>query len=305
MFVSSRNSASLSSVSIVDFNTLIVSLIRRLLRTVSFLVMLHVRNTQSEDPPTVTVADVRTAVDILGLPRHFQTHFQTLPRRMDPFGVRCTGSKTIYWNTHPMKEGEIQSLDVAEAVLMDKTSGRRRVDSKVPWPEEWDVHRGFNWKTQVAQPDGDFLKTDSEMENPQRFVTTEAISEFQVQDTSPAGRRRRPKVDMDQEEDVLLNAETAYLDALDTQQGKLELGWLTRYMKDGVTRARRWKKEASKSLTSNEETRTAKNKWGKIRKRFMAKFGEDWCCYPWDGVTVEGTDWEQPPQEWKLFQKET
>jgi hypothetical protein len=69
----------------------------------------------------------------------------------------------------------------------------------------------------------------------------------------------RPKPDMVHEEQTFLEAETAYLDALDAQSGHLESEWLSRYMKDGEIGARRWKKNVYKNMTTNEETQTAKH----------------------------------------------
>jgi hypothetical protein len=112
-----------------------------------------------------------------------------------------------------------------------------------------------------------------------------------------------PNEDIEQDENILLDAETAYLDALDAQCGQMELEWLNRYMKQGELRARRWRKDARKTFTLNEDVRVAKRRWGKVHKRFTRKFGGDWGSYPWDGVGVEGIGWERPPEDWQLFQK--
>src|SRR5947207_94498 len=69
MLAPSKTPAILSSSTVEELNTVVTTLTKRLLRTVSFLVLSRARNAQSQH--VVTVSDVRTAVDLLSLPRHF------------------------------------------------------------------------------------------------------------------------------------------------------------------------------------------------------------------------------------------
>jgi hypothetical protein len=310
MFVSSNASASLSSGVISGFETLIAALTRRLLCTVIFLVVSRVRNSQLTSPPTITTTDIRTAVDILGFPRHFRAHFMSLPSRMYPMGVRCIhGTKTNYWEKFgTKKEEKIEDLETVEAILNSAPIPKRTnsVDTKDIWPEEWSPRHGFKWEVETEQSD-EGKESDSEFENSSGSVEMETpeigIAQADERDGSLSPRIWRPKPDMVHEEQTLLEAETTYLDALDAQSGHLESEWLSRYMKDGEIGARRWKKNAYKNMTTNEETRTAKHNWEKVRRRFTRKFGRDWCSFAWDGVGMEGNRWEQPPEDWQLFQK--
>jgi hypothetical protein len=263
--------------------------------------MSQARNTQSV-ASVVNATDIRTAVDILGFPRHFRVHFQTLPRRLYPFGVRCTGSKTNYYKDYGMKSGEkVESLDAVEAVLNSiPKSARARVDTRKQWPEEWDRRHGFKWRTEIEESIQN-EDSESEIELPPGFVKME-IQNLEGREISPS--LFRPSEDREQEENILLDAETAYLDALDAQCGQIELEWLNRYMKEGELRARRWREDARETFTLNEDVRAAKRHWGKVQKRFTRKFGGDWGAYPWDGVGVEGIGWERPPEDWQLFQKQ-
>src|SRR5271169_4431330 len=128
MLAPSRSLAQLSSTLQTEFENIIHTLTKRLIRTVHFLVLSHSRNIRSTR--IVTVVDVRTAVDLLGLPRSFADHFATLPDRISDT-VAITGSKTY---------NHLTSEKIEE--ILSHVGKRRRADTRREWSEEWDRDHG-------------------------------------------------------------------------------------------------------------------------------------------------------------------
>lgn len=286
MLAPSKTPAVLSSTLVDELNIVTTTLTQRLLRTISFLVLSRARNAQSA--PTVTVSDVRTAVDLLSLPRYFSAHFSTLPSRMHEMGVKIMGCKDNYYRPFGMEGGEkcFDPLTV-EKVLTARLSHRRRADTRDRWPEEWNLSHGFKWETQSDE--GEESSSESEEMNIQM------PEDFRAMSVSPPPKSR--KEDIMDEEDELLNAETSYLDAYDAEYSHIEMERLNQYIKDGNTVAGKTYKEAMKSFPATNAT-----EWNKIRKRFIAKHGYDWALYDQEIIGPEGTAYESP-QEWELFQK--
>ena len=286
MLAPSKTPAVVSSTTVEELDTVITTLTKRLLRTVSFLVFSRARNTQS--PPMVTVSIVRTAVDLLHLPRHFSAHFSTLPSRMHEMGVNIMGCKDNYYQHFGMEGGE-KCFDprTVEAVLTARPSYRRRVDARDRWPEEWNPNHGFKWETQSNEVEESFSESE-EMDIP-------IPEDFRTMSVSPPPKSL--KEDITDEEDELLNSETSYLDEYDAEYSQIEMKRLSQYIKYGNTVAGKTYKEAMESFPATKPT-----EWNKIRKRFIAKHGCDWALYDQEIIGTDGTAYETP-QEWELFQK--
>src|SRR5438045_5711211 len=135
MFAPSGSPAQLSSTLQNEFEHIIHTLTKRLLRTIYFLVLIHSRNIRSTR--VVTVVDVQTAVDLLSLPRSFADHFSTLPNRISDT-VAITGSKTY---------NDLTGEKIDE--ILSRVGKRRRADSRREWPEEWDRDYGFKWDSET------------------------------------------------------------------------------------------------------------------------------------------------------------
>lgn len=286
MLAPSKTPAVLSSTLVDELNIVITTLTPRLLRTISFLVLSRARNAKSA--PIVTVSDVRTAVDLLSLPRHFSAHFSTLPSRMHEMGVKIMGCKDNYYQRFGMEGGEkyFDPLTV-EKVLTARMSHRRRADTRDRWPEEWNLSDGFKWETQSNEGE----ESSSELEE----MDIQIPEDFRTMSVSPPPKSR--KEDITDEEDELLNAETSYLDSYDAEYSQIEMERLSQYIKDGNTVAGKICKESMKSFPVAKAT-----EWNKTRKRFVAKHGYDWALYDQEITGPEGTAYESP-QEWELFQK--
>src|SRR5208282_2287584 len=194
MLAPSKTPAVVSSTIVDELNTVITTLTKRLLRTISFLVLSRARNAQS--PPIVTVSDVRTAVDILSLPRQFSAHFSSLPTRMHEMGVKIMGCKDNYYQRFGMGGGE-KCFDptTVEAVLTARSSHRRRVDTRDRWPEEWNPNYGFKWETQCNEEE----ESSSESEE----TDIQIPEDFRTMSVSPPPKSC--KEDITEEEDELSN----------------------------------------------------------------------------------------------------
>ena len=288
MLAPSKPLAVLSSATVDELNTAITTLTKRLLRTVSFLVLSRSRNAQST--PVVTISDVRTAVDLLSLPRHFSAHFSSLPTRMHKMGVKIMGCKDNYYQRFGMGGGgKCFDPTTVEAVLTARSNHRRRADTRDRWPEEWDPNHGFKWETQYDE--GEESSSGSEE------IDIQIPENFRTMSVSPPPKSR--KEDITEEEGELLNAEVSYLDAYDAEYSKIEMERWSQYIKYGNAVAGKTYKEAMKSFPTTKST-----EWNNSRKRFIAKHGYDWALYDQEIIGIDGTAFETP-QEWELFQKHT
>lgn len=302
MLAPSNTPAKLSSPIIKDMDDLIISLTRRLLRTVSCLVSTRHRNMPSTSP-MVTVPDVHTAVDLLALPRYFSQHFTTLPRRMHQMGVKLAGIKGTYYKDFGMDGGhKIVTPEIMESILTTGPPSRRsRVDTRVKWPVAWDISKGFNWDSELVQEEASNLEAEAQTENGEMEVP-EILEGLELLSRSPSPARRR-KVDREMEENTLLEAEAAYLDALDEQWAEIEQRHLTDFIKHGEASARRSQRHAIKTFLPSDETKKREARWRKVKKCFIARYGYDWVSYPEEIAGDEGKGWEHPPENWELVQK--
>jgi hypothetical protein len=252
------------------FNTVIMAQTRRLLETVSFLVEARARNTQSQR--LVTMDDVYTAVDILGLPRHFALHFSTLPSRILILRESLEG-KSITSNT------QNEDLEAGKVIQYS-----RFTKLKTQFPDKWDIKRGFDWKKHPEKADLDDETAEISSEDPD---PTEDESEEQDE------REEQDESDGD-EEAALLDAETEYLETYDAQLDHIELDRLRNLIKMGTRKAHALHRAALKKFPSKQTFR-ARKKWHSSQKRWVSK-RQSWVDYQ-DG---EG---DMEPREWEAFWK--
>jgi hypothetical protein len=271
-----------------DLNEIIISVTRKLVRTSHFLASSRFRRAPSTNPLTVTVADAHTAIDLLSLPRHLSTYFSTLPSRMRPFGVSFIGATNPYYSEFGMKAGEqYTSADVMETVLNARGPGKRaRSDSRQVWPEEWDINQGFQWKEdEPEQEEGEDVDLNDDVDRELEDSDSDLSSLLSLRGSS---RRRRSNKDgdkttlwdtVDQGLDEVLNAETAYLDALDGQWGEIEVARLKQHVNYGEETARQEFEKSVENFNLEETTKRLKDGWHEKRKQFRSRFKTNWDVY--------------------------
>jgi len=318
MFPHKKIDATLSAETIIEFENQIKEITRRLIQTTIFLADSFARNSRKvEGSLCVSISDVRTAVDILSLPRHFRRHFSTLPTRMGPFGTTFTGNEKQYYGKSGVKRKIEATIDDTEAALICGDVARNT--SRVSWPPEWEINKGFNWDVHSEAEDQheveDQMLTDSDLP----YASDEEHTSNGPDDglsTPQYSERLHRKYRIVKEEDTLLSAETGYLDAVDSQRQEIELNYLNNYVKQGQRVARRSREEAIQTLnfTSSKQTKPQIHKqyqrmkehkkvWDTIRRRFTLLFGPGWADYKRDIVSIEGAGWERPAQEWEVIEK--
>jgi hypothetical protein len=109
------------------------------------------------------------------------------------------------------------------------------------------------------------------------------------------------EVDMEEAENFLLDAETTYLDALDTQSSQLELRKLYNHTKHGIFVSQR-KHKANLAALSTEMTEDSRRKWEANVRQFCRLHGYEWAEYEDEIVDVEGREWDRV-EEWEGWQK--
>lgn len=312
MLAPSETPVKLTSTAIEKLDNIIETLTRRLLRTVLFLVLSHARNGQAKS--IVTVSDVRTAIDLLSLPRRFATHFTTLPRRMHEMGVTITGSKTNYYKQFGMKGKEkVTDPDTVETILSTRPARpEARSNTRHPWPEEWDINHGFNWESQFVEenPICDQSSDDEEEKLPDGVIDIELAemsNEHERTSLTPSSPsvsvNSEPPCDTADGEDRLLDTEMQYLDALDSRLSEIEQRRLNDYIEHGDSYARKNYKQAIKAFRNDIDASISS--WRALQKRFTAEFGFSWSEYSSED-DIGGPEEEcNAPQEWELFQKQT
>jgi hypothetical protein len=305
MLSPAKSPAKLSTQAIADMNTVIISLTRRLIRTVSLLVQSRTRDSKSNGP--VSVSDVRAALDILNLPRSFENHFTTLPRRLHDMGVTFIGNTSDYYNIYGRGE-KVITPDVAVLLLSAKQRGGR-ARTTLQWPAEWDINHGFDWE---AIPAEGSVTTDDGSDSESEGGLPDGLEELEIPHIAEEFQNHSPpappapwhrKYCMTDEDDTLLEKETAYLDDLDAQRAQIEQNRLYRRIKEGTVFARRCYRDKMKSFKLSEQTRASKKSWSKARRRYILTFGYDWGSYDRDVVSVEGEGWEGPSEQWEMFRK--
>jgi hypothetical protein len=309
MLAPSKSPMKLTSTTIEKLDDIIEVLTRRILRTVFFIVLSHARNGQAKS--MITVSDVRTAIDLLSLPRRFATHFTTLPRRMHEMGVAITGSKTNYYKKFGMKGKEkVTDPEIVESILSARPAcPRPRSDTRYPWPEEWDINHGFKWESQFMEenPVHD-RSSDGEEELPDGFMDIETaemadeVGGTSLPPSSPSVSENSELArDMEDEEEGLLHAEMLYLDALDVRLSQIEQNRLNDYIEHGESYARKNHKQAIKVFRNDVDI--SRRSWRAQQKQFSAEFGFSWTEYSLEDETG-GTEMEwNATQEWELFRK--
>jgi hypothetical protein len=306
MLSPTKSPVRLSPQTIADLNTVIISLTRRIIQTVSLLVCSRTRDSKSNGP--VSVLEVRAALDILNLPRSFEKHFATLPGRLHSMGVTFIGNTSDFYKIYGRGE-KVTTHDVAEHLLSGKQRGRAR--TLFQWPAEWDINHGFDWETipiDQSSPTDDGSESDSEIGSPNDPEELEIshISEDDQDRTSPPPpppAHWYRKSSMIDDDGALLEKETAYLDDLDAQRGQIEQNRLNRRIKEGTAFAQRCYRDEMKSFKLSEQTRASRKSWTKARRRYTATFGDDWGSYDRDVVSIEGEGWEGPSERWEMFRK--
>jgi len=109
------------------------------------------------------------------------------------------------------------------------------------------------------------------------------------------------EVDMEEAENFLLDVETTYLDALDTQSSQLELERLHNHINHGIFVSQR-KYKASLAALSPEMTEDRRRKWEADVRQFCRLYGYEWAEYDDEIVDVEGREWDRV-EEWERMQK--
>ena len=198
---------------------------------------------------------------------------------------------------------------------------RRRSNTPLPWPEEWDRRNGFEWPLQGVESVGQGntvedsgTENDEEDDGEDWFETRvpegfeeESDSdvpgipdEFTRESISPDPPSCR-ETDMQEAEDNLLNTETTYLDALDAQSSQIELDKLNQHIKHGVFVSRRKYRSAVADLSS-ADIEHKRRKWKSALRRQCRLHGYEWAQYSDEIVDVEGREWDVV-EEWETLQK--
>lgn len=261
------------------FNTVIISQTRRLVETVSFLVQARTRNTQAQT--VVTTKDVGTAVDILGLPRHFAQHFSTLPHRIPVLRESLEGKSITSTDT--------QDQDDEKTIRYS-----RFTKTKLQRLDKWDINHGFEWDREEDPRNeelDDTLSTPADdttdISSPDLDETLEPMEDESDGEEDSEGRDG---------ETTLLDAETAYLEAYDAQLSCIELDRLHTLIKRGARKAHAFHRAALKTFPSKHVDR-ARKKWSKTQRELMYKTEERRVDYG------DGEEGEMEPREWEGFWK--
>jgi len=197
---------------------------------------------------------------------------------------------------------------------------RRRSNTPLPWPDEWDRRTGFAWplksvevagRRNTAEESGSEEKEVEEkdwfeMSVPEGFEEesdsdgTGIPDEFVRQSMSPDPPPRR-EIDLEEAEDALLNTETKYLDAVDAQASQIELDRLHQHIKHGLLVSRRNFLSAVAALSS-DATENTRLQWEAALRRHCKAHGYEWAEYPGELVGIEGKEWDTT-EEWETWQK--
>jgi hypothetical protein len=308
--------ASVSRELCLELEKEITELTRRLVGASIFLAGLRTEKARQQGQPgLVGSADVRTAVDLLGLPRHFRKHFSTLPTRMERFGTEIIGIGNYSYRELGMDKKDSTTVQIAEAVLTLRDSGGM-TKHLAPWPTEWNIDNGFRWSAKAEEKYESNFETASSPDTEQSLEKMESVAEqdWIVDPENILRHRRRNRISED--DDALLDAETEYLDTIDTQRDQIEGQYLKDYINHGEACARQSKRKAIKSHNLKHPRRSdlqirkpydqrkkTKERWDAVRKHFTARYGSAWADYGRDIAGPEGGGWEGSPQEWEVIQK--
>jgi hypothetical protein len=196
-------------------------------------------------------------------------------------------------------------------VSSGKKVDRRRSNTPIPWPEKWDRNTGFDWPSQpveIRQSTVDESESEDkewyEMSVPEGFEQVDPDipgipDDFTRESLSPSPRTH--EIDLEEAENSLLDAETTYLEALDTQSSQLELEKLHNHIKHGLFVSQRNYRAGLTGLSS-EATEDSRRKWEADLRRFCRLHGYEWAEYKDEIVGVEGRDWDGV-EEWEGCQK--
>jgi hypothetical protein len=261
------------------FNTVIVAQTTRLLQTVSFLVEARVRNTQKRT--SVTMHDVWTAVDILGLPRNFAHHFSTLPSRI------------------PILRESLEGKSITSSITQDddvevgkKVQYSRFTKTKILFPDNWDVNHGFDWDRE-EDPEGE--ESDDTLSTLDDDTADNSSPELD-EGSDPVEDESDGEEESARDETALLDAETSYLEIYDAQLDRIELDRLHTFIKKGTRKAQSFHRTALKTFPSKQVDQ-ARQKWTKTQKEWVYKREERWVDY---GNEEEG---DMEAREWEGFWK--
>ena len=208
-------------------------------------------------------------------------------------------------------------LETLEQTLPSgKKVDRRRCNTPIPCPDEWDRRSGFDWPVEsvVVRRSSTSSLDASDSDEEEWFETS--IPEGLEREPGPdipgipddvTRESRSPsplpshEVDMEEAENFLLDAETTYLDALDTQSSQIELERLHNHINHGIFVSQR-KYKASLAALSSEMTEDSRRKWEADVRQFCRLHGYEWAEYEDEIVNVEGREWDRV-EEWEGMQK--
>ena len=196
-------------------------------------------------------------------------------------------------------------LDSLEEVIgSGKKVDRRRSNTPVPWPDEWDRRKGFDWPTEPVNLSQSIIDDTAseddewyEMDLPEGF---EAESDPDVAGIPDNFIRESVSPDLDfpdktykieDAQDSLLETETSYLTILDATLGHLELDYLRNRVTLGLFLSRRKHKSALPSTHDNTEY--SRRKWVGECRRFCRLYGYEWAEYADEIVGIEGMEWQR------------
>jgi len=273
------------------FDAIVISQTRRLVRTVSLLVQARARNTHN--PRIVTVGDARTAVDLLGLPRHFEQHFSTLPDRIPAVKEMLKEKITA---AVPASSAASEGFGSSEALSMNELQISRWTKTRGSWPEEWDVNHGFHWEYEDEEGD---LENESDETTSTLGDAGSDVDPLEPETQSQPAEEAVPDMGEDDEEEeeekALLQSETNYLEALDSRHAEIELTRLRTLMKHGEYNAQRYYEPALRSFPSPKEG--VDKVWSRAQERLSLKFGDDWARYKDEFAETDAP----PAQPWESF----
>ena len=184
----------------------------------------------------------------------------------------------------------------SEALLMKQLHISRWTKTRGLWPEEWDVNHGFHWE--YGDDEGDLENESDETTStlgdvgsnvdPLRLETQSQPAEESVPDTGEDDEE-------EEEEKALLQAETNYLEALDSHHAEIELTRLRIFIKHGEKSARQYYEPAVQSFPSPEEG--VDKVWSRAQEQLFLKFGDDWTRYKGEFAETDAP----PAQPWESF----
>ena len=319
MFYQRGYPSELSADTIRNLDNLARSLTKQIIQTILTLITpIHHQTQPTTTPPrNVSVSDVRTAIDLLSLPRHFRAHFTDLPSRMQAFGVSVDVGQHHH-RAFKADFGERGTNDeVTDYILNGKTStvSQERTHTIRPWPEKWSPGQGFDWtRRPVDISDENEAESGTDLEISSQATSNDSETMDEEIPDSDDSRESSSSTENDEENDEswnegtagdlkFLDSETLYLESLDSQWSQIEQRRLLVHIDHGRKVSKKFRQEAIKSFTQSEETVLKQTAWEKARKQLYSKFGNTWAVYDEDIVGIEGQGWEQPPEEWELFQK--